>query len=188
MRMDWLSILIIVILGFVTWRAYANGFIRELVSLSAVILAVPLAGIFYDNMFPKVEPIVRNDNLAYLVSFLSILIGVIVGGQVVAHLLKQTVAILNLGAADHVAGGLFGFLKAVIVCQVVLIALVHFPEPDLRDEIDGSPAATGLLDYAPLPLAILPGHFHDTVNGFLHGVNELAGNVPTTPTPVAQSE
>lgn len=188
MRMDWLTILIVVILGLVTWRAYLTGFVRELVSLSAVILAIPLAGIFYDDMYPKVEPIVRNDNLAYLVSFLSIMVGVIIGGQVVAHLLKRTVAMLNLGVADHVAGGLFGFLKAVIVLQAVLIALVHFPNPDLREEIDSSPVATRLLDYAPLPLAILPGHFEASIEGFLEGAGQLTENVSpaTTPTPSAE--
>lgn len=186
--MDWLSILIVGAMALVTWRAYANGFVRELVSLSAVILAIPLAGIFYDDMFPKVEPIVGNDNLALLVSFLSILAGVIIGGQVAAHLLKRTVAMLNLGAADRIAGGLFGLLKAVIVCQVVLIALVHFPSPDLREEIDSSPAATRLLDYAPLPLAILPNDFARTIDGFLDGVNQLAEGVVPTPTPVTGAE
>ena len=70
--MDWLSILLLAVIGLVTWRAYASGFVRELVSLSAVILAIPVAGVFYDDMFPKVEPVISNDDLALLVSFLSI--------------------------------------------------------------------------------------------------------------------
>ena len=104
----------------------ANGFVRELVSLCAVILAIPVAGVFYDDMYPKVSPIIANDNLAALVSFISILAGVIIGGQVVAHLLKRAVAILNLGTADRLAGGVFGFLKAAVDIQAILISLVAF--------------------------------------------------------------
>lgn len=185
--MDWLSILLFAVIGFVTWRAYVNGFVRELVSLCAVILAIPLAGILYDDMFPKVNPIISNDTLAALVSFLSIMAGVIILGQVAAHLIKQAVAMLNLGTADKLAGGLFGFLKAVIVVQVILIALVNFPRPDVRDEIDDSPVATRLLDYAPLPLAILPGGFDDALDLFLDGVLPAIGGDPTA-TPEAEVE
>lgn len=173
--MNWLDLLLLGVIGFVTWRAYANGFIRELVGLSASLLAIPIAGIFYDDMFPKVHPIVDNDNLASLISFLAILIGVIIGGQVVAHLLKRTVAMLNLGAADHLAGGLFGFAKVVLIAQVVLIALVVFPKPNLRGSIDDSAVATTLLDTAPAVLAFLPGNFDDRLHAFLDGVAEATG-------------
>lgn len=182
--MDWLSILLLAVIGLITWRSLANGFVRELVSLCAVILAVPIAGIFYGDMYPKVSPIIANDNLAALVSFLSILVGVIIGGQVAAHLLKRAVAILNLGTADRLAGGLFGFLKAAIVIQAVLIALVAFPRPNLRDEIDGSPVAKQLLEYGPFTLSILPGEFDDAVDLFLDGVTRIANEVPA-PSPTA---
>ena len=176
--MDWLSFLLVAVIALVTWRSVANGFVRELVSLCAVILAIPVAGVFYDDMYPKVSPIIANDNLAALVSFISILAGVIIGGQVVAHLLKRAVAILNLGTADRLAGGVFGFLKAAIVIQAILIALVAFPRPNFRDEIDGSPVATQLLESAPLTLSVLPGEFDDAIDAFLDGVTALAGEAP----------
>lgn len=186
--MNWLDVVLLAIIGFVTWRAYQNGFIRELVGLSASFLAIPIAGVFYDDMYPKVRPIVDNDDLAALVSFLAILAGVIVGGAVVAHLLKRTVAMLNLGAADKLAGGVFGFAKVVIIAQVVLIALVVFPKPDLHGSIDDSRVATGLLDTAPAVLAFLPGNFDDRLHAFLDGVTEATGPVAPAPsrTPTPQ--
>ncbi len=114
--MNWLSIALLVVIGLSTWRAFVNGFIRELVSLCVAILAIPIAGVFYDDLYRKLSPIISNETLAKLVAFLAILAGVIIAGQVVAHLLKRTVAMLNLGAADRLAGAAFGFLKAVIIC------------------------------------------------------------------------
>lgn len=174
-RMNWLDAALLGAIGLVTWRAFANGFIRELVGLSATFLAIPIAGIFYDDMYPKVHPIVDNDNLASLVSFLAILIGVIIAGQVTGHLLKRTVAMLNLGAADHFAGGVFGFAKVVLIAQVVLIALVVFPKPDVQEAIDESQVATLLLDAAPAVLAFLPGDFDARLDAFLDGVAEVTG-------------
>jgi membrane protein required for colicin V production len=178
---NWLDIVLIAAIGFSTFNGYRNGFIRELVSIASVILAIPVAGIFYDDMFPKVEPIVDNEDLAALISFLAILMGVIIGGQVAAHLLKRTAEILNLGVLDRIAGGAFGFVKAVFIAQVVLIALVTFPKPDLRDDIDGSPVAQRLLDTAPTVLAFLPDAFDDGIDLFKK-LDDLDDGL-STPTP-----
>jgi membrane protein required for colicin V production len=171
--MDWISIILIAAIGVLTWRAYVNGFVREAVSLSAVVLAVPIAGIFYDDLYPKVEPIVDNALLANLISFLAIFVGVVVAGQVGSHLLRGVVNALNLGAADRLAGGTFGFLKAVILAQVILIAFVTFPKPDIQDDIDRSPVAETLLNTAPGILAILPGTFDRGLDAFLSPAREL---------------
>ena len=171
--MDWVSILIVAFVGLATWRAYTNGFVRELVSLSATILAVPIAGIFYDDLYPKVHPIIDNVALANLVSFMALLLGVILAGHVGSHLLRNAVNVLNLGSLDQVAGGAFGFLKAVIIIQVVLIALVAFPKPDIQDDIDRSPAATTLMEAAPGMLAVLPGRFEQAVDAFLSPARQL---------------
>jgi membrane protein required for colicin V production len=182
---NWLSILLIGIIGLATWRAYVSGFVRELVSLCVTILAIPVAGVFYEHLYNKLHPIITNREFALLFSFLAILAGVVIIGQVAAHLLKRTVAVLNLGAADRVAGGAFGFLKAVILCQVVLIALVAFPEPDIKTSIDDSQVATELLDTAPAVLAFLPGTFEKAIHTFLDSFGVATAAAQGGPTPGA---
>jgi membrane protein required for colicin V production len=169
MPIHWLSILLVAILGFTTYRAYRSGFVRELVSLASVILAVPIAGLFYNNLYPKVDPIVDNTVAAALISFLALLLGVIIAGQVGAHLLRHSVAMLNLGGADQLAGAAFGLLKGLLFCQVILVALVVFPNPDLRRHIDDSSVARVLVDGSTMVLSLLPGGFGDGVNHFLEG-------------------
>jgi membrane protein required for colicin V production len=178
-NVNWLDIVLLGAIGFSAYRGYSNGFIRELVSIASVILAIPLAGIFYDDLFPKVEPIVRNEDFAALVSFLAILIGVIIGGQVAAHMLKRTAEILNLGVLDRLAGAAFGFFKAVVVAQVLLIALVTYPRPDLREDIDGSQVAQRLLDSAPTVLAFLPSTFDEGIDLFEEHIKTLDDAIGT---------
>jgi membrane protein required for colicin V production len=188
--MDWLTVVLLAFIGFISFRAYRNGFIRELVSLSAVILAIPVAGIFYNEMFPKVQPIVDNEKLAYLISFLSIFIGVIIAGQVISTVLRGFVSMLNLGVLDHAAGGAFGLLKAILVAQVVLSVLVVYPSPDVRGPVDDSRLATRLLESAPLVRTILPARFEDGVDLFLAGTAAIEGQLPgkasATATPAAR--
>lgn len=174
--MNWVTLLVVGFIAFLTWRAWRNGFIRELVSLAAIILAIPIAGLFYDDLFPKVEPIIDNTIVAQLVSFLAILGGVIVGGQVAAHLLKRSVELLNLGAADQLAGAAFGFLKGILICQVLLVAFVAFPKPNLRQDIKDSDAAQLLLDGTPFVLTVLPGLFDEEVDAFLGNFDPSSDN------------
>ena len=174
--MNWLTVVLLLVLGLITWRAWRSGFVRELVSLSAVILAVPVAGVLYDDMYPKVEPIVDNEQGAALISFLAIMFGVIVAGQVAAHLLRGLVTMLNLGIVDQAAGAMFGLFKGVLICDAVLVALIAFPSPDLRDEIDGSAVASRLVDSAPLVLSVLPRTFD-------HALEVFQGSADTTPPP-----
>ena len=102
-------------------------------------------------------------------------------GQVGGHLMKRTASMLNLGAFDRLAGAALGFLKAVIICQVVLIALVVFQKPDLSTTIDGSPVAGKLLDTAPAVLTVLPSTFDHGVEAFQKVaaiINGLPGGRP----------
>lgn len=182
--MNWLDVVLVLAIGFSTWNGFRNGFIRELVSIASVILAIPVAGIFYDDMYPKVEPIVDNENLAALISFVAILLGVIIGGQVAAHLLKRTAEILNLGVLDRVAGAGFGFLKAVFIAQVLLVALLRYPRPDVRDSIDSSVVATNLVDATPFVCAFLPKAFDEGIDLFHDHSKQLDDLIPgETPTP-----
>ncbi len=174
--MNWVSLVILVIVALLTWRAFRRGFLRELVGLAALILAVPVAGVFYDDMVPKVEPIIDNALASALVSFAAIFLGVIVAGQLIGYLLRRSVDVLNLGGLDRALGATFGFLQGALLCQVALVALVIFPQPDLREHIEDSVIATELLDTAPIVLAILPDQFHEAVDLFLESI-ELLENV-----------
>ena len=173
--MDWVSLVIVAIVALLTWRAFRRGFLRELVGLAALILAVPVAGVFYDDMIPKVEPMIDNALAAALVSFLAILIGVVLAGQLLGYLLRRSVDVLNLGAADRIAGAAFGLIQGLLLCQVLLVVLVNFPEPDLRTPVENSVIATRMLDGAPAVLAVLPVQFDETVDLFLEGVRSLEG-------------
>ena len=171
--MNWVSLVIIAVVALLTWRAFRQGFLRELVGLAALILAVPVAGVFYDDMVPKVEPIIDDATVSALVSFLLILAGVIVAGQLIGYLLRRGVDVLNLGGADRIAGAAFGALQGLLLCQVLLVALVNFPTPDIRTHIDDSIIATRLLEGAPVVLAILPDSFQEAVDLFREGLGLL---------------
>jgi membrane protein required for colicin V production len=183
---NWLTVVLVLVIAWGTFTAWRTGFVRSLVTFCALILAIPIAELFYDDLYRKLHPIISNSDLAYLVSFLAIVTGVVIAGWVVAHVIRQGVAMLNLGLADSIAGGAFGFLRTALLCQVVLVALVAFPSPDLQGSIHDSAVARALLDAAPAVLAFLPGQFDHAIHVFLDGVQAAGGvlGANATPTPL----
>jgi membrane protein required for colicin V production len=88
-------------------------------------------------------------------------------GQLIAMMLKQMASLLLLGWVDRAGGAAFGFLKGLVVVEVLLILLVTFPQIGLREDIDGSALASVFLDAIPLLLVLLPEEFERAVDAFV---------------------
>lgn len=164
--MNWLDIVIILIIGWFTLSAYNAGIIREVVTLVASVLAVVVAGLYYDNLATDVLVFVEDDTGAKVVSFLILLASVFFMGQLAATLLKRTASLLMLGWADHMAGAAFGFLKGVVIIEAVLILFVTYPSLELENAIQDSGLAQIFLDGVPILLRLLPDEFERAVDNF----------------------
>lgn len=164
--MNWLDIVIILIIGWFTLSAYNAGIIREVVTLVASVLAVVVAGLYYDNLATDVLVFVEDDTGAKVVSFLILLASVFLMGQLAATLLKRTASLLMLGWADHMAGAAFGFLKGVVIIEAVLILFVTYPSLELENAIQDSGLAQIFLDGVPILLGLLPDEFERAVDNF----------------------
>ncbi len=158
--MSWIDLVIVGVLAWFTFRAYANGLIREGVTLIAVILGVLLAGYLYDDLSNNLDFLIDDEPTRNLLSFGAIFIGIVVAGQIAGNLLKTTASLLLLGPLDHLGGAVFGFLKGLILVQVALIAFAVFPAMEFVSRgVDDSRLAPFFLETIPLAGFGLPGEF-----------------------------
>jgi membrane protein required for colicin V production len=164
--MNWLDIVIVLALAWFTFAAFTAGLVREVVTLIATFLAILMAGLFYDNLAEDVLVFIDSRDAAKVIAFLILLGSVFFMGQLVALLLRRVVSLLMLGWADHLAGAAFGFLKGLLIVEILLILFVTFPQLGLDAAIAGSAFAPFFLDGIPFLLRILPGEFDAAVNSF----------------------
>lgn len=164
--MNWLDIVIILVVAFFAFMAFRAGLIRELVTLVSAVAGIVLAGLFHDDFSREVLVSIDNENASLLVSFLILLGAVYLAGQLIAIMLRQVASLLMLGWADKAGGAAFGVLKGLIIVQVLIIALVTYPQLGLDDAIDGSALASVFLDAVPVLLLILPNEFERAVDAF----------------------
>ncbi len=125
MSFNWLDFVLLGVMLMAVIVGLIKGFIREVVGLASAIVGLVLAGQYYENLAALMRPLFSSQMLDYFVSFLVIFFAVVILGWVVAGLLsrwtKGPFKFLN-----HLLGGAVGFLKGMLVCGVVVLALLVF--------------------------------------------------------------
>ena len=164
--MNWLDGAIIVVVLWFTFSAFQAGFIRETVTIVAAVLGIVLAGLFYQDLAEDVLVFIDNEQLSFLVSFGLIFGAVALAGQMLALVLKPTVAMLQLGVFDQLAGALFGFAKAMVFVQIFLIVFITYPKWDLKNTIDDSVFASLIIENTAVLVNLLPEEFELSVDDF----------------------
>ena len=164
--MNWLDVAIIAVIIWFTFSAFQAGFIRETVTVVAAIIGVVLAGLFYKDLAEDVLPFIDNETVARIVAFGVIFCTTVLAGQALALVLKPTVALMQFGIFDQLAGAAFGFAKAMVFVQVFLIVFITYPKWGMGDAIEDSFIGTLMVDNVPVLERILPGEFEISVDSF----------------------
>jgi membrane protein required for colicin V production len=164
--MNWLDIVILAVIAWFTFSAFSAGILRETVTLVATILGVVLAGAFYKELSQDVMLFVDSENTARIIAFIAIFAATFFGGQLAATLLKRTASLLLLGWVDHVGGLVFGFVKGILIVELLLIFFTTYHLRWVTSAIDGSVLAPLFLEGIPILTGILPEEFERAVEGF----------------------
>lgn len=120
--MNFLDILFCIPLIWFTYKGFSKGFVIELASLIALILAA-YCGIHFSNFVagflvntlglgPKYTPII-----SFIITFILVLIIVFT----LAKMLEKSLNLLALGIPNKILGAFFGFAKTVFILSVLLL-------------------------------------------------------------------
>jgi membrane protein required for colicin V production len=121
--LDWL-ILFVVVLNVA--GAIAQGFVYELFSFVGVVAGYLIAAWEYPRVAAFYLHYVNSAWAADIAGFLTVFVVVLLLASVAGKIGRRVVEGIGLRWIDHFLGGLFGFLKGILVCTVVVIALAAF--------------------------------------------------------------
>ena len=160
--MNWLDIVIIVLIAIATLIGLRIGIIKAVLSFAGVIIGVILAGRYYLALSEQLT-FIPQANLAKIVAFALILIGIMLIVGILAALLKWITSAILLGWVNRLGGAVFGFVLGAIFCSALLAIWAKFLGAE--GPVAESGLATLLLDQFPMVLALLPEEF-DSVRSF----------------------
>ena len=160
--MNWLDIVIIVVIAITSLIGLRIGIIKAVLSLAGLIVGVILAGRYYSPLSEQLS-FISQANVAEIVAFALILIGVMVIATVLAKLLKWFASVIMLGWVNRVGGAVFGLALGAILCSALLAIWIKFL--GINGAMIESSLTPILLDHFPMVLALLPEEF-DAIRSF----------------------
>ncbi|MCD7976719.1 MAG: CvpA family protein [Tannerellaceae bacterium] len=119
--MNWLDILILCLAGIGFMKGLFDGVIKQVVSLIALVVAVFFCGkgaVWLRDYIAALDwiPAEWVTVASYVAAFLLIMIVVMLAGEIV----HRVIGVTPLSPFNHVAGGLFGLVLAVLFMSLLL--------------------------------------------------------------------
>jgi membrane protein required for colicin V production len=123
--MNWVDIIILIVLATGLFKGLANGFVRGLFGLAALVLGIMFAAGNYEQVSDILLSKLAigqqwQQVLAFLIIFVITLVLVNVVGNIVSKALKLT----SLGWLDRLAGGLLGLIMSCLFVGMLLLLVV----------------------------------------------------------------
>lgn len=120
--LDWVLLAIIVVTAVV---GIVKGFVRQAIGLVAVVTGLVLAVVYYEQTAGVFETFVKNRLLSNFLGFLLIFFIVLIAGAILGHLITKAMK-GPLAFANRLFGAVFGLIKAVLICGILVFALFTF--------------------------------------------------------------
>ena len=119
---DWLIIAVVILSTLLSLK---RGFVKEVLSLLTWVIAFVVAVKFSNQMQVLLVEQVQNDQIRYIVAFISLFIATLIVGALVSFLLSSLIQVTGLSSTDRVLGMLFGFARGslIVIAFVALLSL-----------------------------------------------------------------
>ena len=137
--------------------AVRNGITRELFCIASLVVGVVLAMWGHGLLANELQPWIQNPRIAATVAFALVFVGCIILGMLIARTLVSVWSFTGLRWLDMSLGGVFGMLRGLLVCAVLLLGLIAFqPLGNTKGIVAGSTLAPWIVSLARTVVAIAP--------------------------------
>jgi membrane protein required for colicin V production len=119
--MVWLDIAILALIGVSTVVGLMRGFVREVLSLVAWVVAFWLALGFAGELAPYLDFVSDSEVVRSISAFVVLFVAALLVFALVNHLIAIVVKSTGLHGTDRVLGMAFGFLRGVVVVAAIMV-------------------------------------------------------------------
>ena len=154
--MNWLDILLRILIGTSVVSSILRGFLRECISLLAVLVGLVCGLWLYGSAGAFLLPFVSSKGIANFCGFFLVFGGIVLLGALTGTLLSKMLKWAGLSWLDRILGAAFGFLRGLVMATAVVLAILAFPAlPPARAVVE-SRMAPYLIEAAHIFAAMAP--------------------------------
>ncbi|MCK5220133.1 MAG: CvpA family protein [Candidatus Aminicenantes bacterium] len=140
-----------------------RGFIKELLSIIFLILAVVLSILFYKEAGLIFNSFINNPEVANFTGFIAVFIGTLISGSLITFFLRKVIVIGPLKFIDRLLGALFGFVRSALICSIILFGILAFPG-DKKQIVSDSQFAPEVYKVIKVIMGYIPDNFKKSVS------------------------
>ena len=170
--MNWLDIILLVVMILTAIVGIFKGLVKQVIGLVAVIAGLVLAVLYYKGAAGIFDTLIKNVLLSNFLGFLFIFVLVLIAGAILGHLITKVMK-GPLAFANRLFGGVFGAVKGVLICGILVFALVTFQvaKPALKTSVL-APACVGVTRAA---INLIPQDLRAKFNSSYKEIRESGG-------------
>jgi len=158
---NWIDILLVLVIAFSVLSGFTAGFARVGVGFIATLVGIFLGFWCYGVAGAYVLDYVSNREIANLIGFFAIFIGVVLVGALIGRLLAKLFKWIGLSWLDRLLGAGIGFVRGVVMAVALITVLLAFaPSPPPRSVVD-SKLMPYMLDASNVLAALTPREVKD---------------------------
>lgn len=121
--LDWI---VVVIITYSVVTSVVRGFVREVLGLATLVLALLIASWFHAPLGRILAGFLRSENQALFASFVILFGATFVVGFVAIRLIRKLVKFASVEWVDRILGGAFGLVRGWLIAAVLFLALTSF--------------------------------------------------------------
>jgi len=115
------DIAVLVVVGLSVLLSVIRGLVREVLALSAWVVAFLAANLLAGEVAPLLPDAVPGEEWRLLAGFVCVFVVVLVTMSFLAILVSKLVKSAGLGPEDRLLGGVFGLARGVLVVMIVVL-------------------------------------------------------------------
>lgn len=151
-----LDIVFAVVVLFFTIRVGIKGFVKEFMSMAALILGITIAALFSGYAAQYVVPYIGSGPWAQVVAFLVLFLLTYVVVKIFENALGRIVERIHLESLDRALGFFLGLAEGVLFVFVLILVIQLQPVFDAEPVIEESVFARVLLPLLPYAQRMIP--------------------------------
>ncbi len=140
-----------------------RGFVKELLSIIFLILSVVLSILYYKYAGNIFKEFIRSSEVANFLGFISIFIIILSAGILITFFLKKLIVIGPIKSVDRLLGAFFGFIRAALICAIILFGILAFPG-DRKAIVSDSQFSPQVFKVIQVIMGFIPENFKKNMN------------------------
>ena len=121
MPMNYLDIVIVIPMLYGIVKGFLNGLIKEITGLLGLFIGAYIAIQFSSYLYPSIISILpKQDEFIPIISFAILFILSVIVIKTLGYIIDRSSKVLALGFVSRMLGGVFGFLKVVVIFSIIL--------------------------------------------------------------------